>query len=182
MSEDAVVVSPPPTAPLQPVAGPSSSSNLNEKVMSRLSQCFPDGTFCNRPYCKHRADPKFSAASLSRHQQVQAKLQLEIIDVKEEVSKLKAELKKHQDPGKMSRIQSQIGVSRFSTRLHTSYISTSANFLVTAPHDPDQRHQGESSGSGSHRQGNHIGHSETRYGQAESHGSHTDTRTVGDAQ
>ena len=50
------------------------------------------------------------ASSLSRHQQIQARLQLEIMDVKDEVARLKAELRKDQDPGKMSRIQTQIGV------------------------------------------------------------------------
>lgn len=52
-----------------------------------------------------------TAASLSRHQQVHAKLQLEIMEVKDEVVRLKGELRRDQDPGKMSRIQTQIGVS-----------------------------------------------------------------------
>jgi hypothetical protein len=51
-----------------------------------------------------------AASSLARHQQIQARLQLEILDVKDEVARLKAELRRDQDPSKMSRIQSQIGV------------------------------------------------------------------------
>jgi hypothetical protein len=37
--------------------------------------------------------------------------------VKDEVARLKAELRRDQDPGKMTRIQSQIGVSRPATML-----------------------------------------------------------------
>lgn len=55
--------------------------------------------------------PLSAATSLSRHAEIHAKLQLEIMDVKEEVARLKNELRRDQDPGKMSRIQSQIGVS-----------------------------------------------------------------------
>ncbi|WWC89216.1 uncharacterized protein L201_004134 [Kwoniella dendrophila CBS 6074] len=66
------------------------SSRINENVMARLSKDFPD------------------AESLSRHQQIHAKLQLEIMDVREEVSRLKSELKRDQDPSKMSKIQTQI--------------------------------------------------------------------------
>lgn len=49
--------------------------------------------------------------SLSSHRQVYARLQLEILDVKEEIELLETELRRDQDPGKMGRIQSQIGVS-----------------------------------------------------------------------
>nr|XP_019001124.1 vacuolar-sorting protein 53 long isoform [Kwoniella mangroviensis CBS 8507]OCF64585.1 vacuolar-sorting protein 53 long isoform [Kwoniella mangroviensis CBS 8507] len=65
-------------------------SRTNENVMARLSQDFPD------------------AESLSRHQEIHARLQLEIMDVREEVARLKSELKRDQDPGKMSKIQNQI--------------------------------------------------------------------------
>lgn len=53
-----------------------------------------------------------SAASLARHQQIQAKIQLEILDLKDEIAKLKLELRRDQDPSKMGRIQDQIGVGR----------------------------------------------------------------------
>ncbi|GFZ43857.1 hypothetical protein JCM24511_01577 [Saitozyma sp. JCM 24511] len=72
-------------------AGPSSPAETTERVMARLAQSFPD------------------PSSLARHQQIQARLQLEILDVKDEVARLKAELRRDQDPSKMSRIQSQIG-------------------------------------------------------------------------
>ncbi|KAK1924299.1 Vps53-like protein [Papiliotrema laurentii] len=79
----------------QGLAGPSSidmsDSEVGEQVMARLASSFPN------------------AASLSRHQQVHAKLQLEIMEVKDEVVRLKGELRRDQDPGKMSRIQTQIG-------------------------------------------------------------------------
>ncbi|WVQ67566.1 uncharacterized protein L199_005767 [Kwoniella botswanensis] len=66
------------------------ASRTNENVMARLSEDFPD------------------AESLSRHQEIHARLQLEIMDVREEVARLKSELKRDQDPGKMSKIQNQI--------------------------------------------------------------------------
>jgi hypothetical protein len=50
------------------------------------------------------------AESLTRHGQIHARLQLEIMDVVEEIERLEDELRTDQDPGKMSRIQSQIGV------------------------------------------------------------------------
>ncbi|OCF33058.1 vacuolar-sorting protein 53 long isoform [Kwoniella heveanensis BCC8398] len=62
----------------------------DESVMTRLAQSFPDAT------------------SLGRHQQTHARLQLEIMDVREEVARLKSELRRDQDPGKMSKIQHQI--------------------------------------------------------------------------
>lgn len=49
--------------------------------------------------------------ALMRHEQIYARLQLEILDIKDEIDTLEAELRRDQDPGKMSRIQSQIGVS-----------------------------------------------------------------------
>ncbi|WVW84018.1 hypothetical protein I302_106045 [Kwoniella bestiolae CBS 10118] len=61
-----------------------------DNVMARLSKDFPD------------------AESLNRHQEIHARLQLEIMDVREEVNRLKSELKRDQDPGKMSKIQNQI--------------------------------------------------------------------------
>lgn len=48
-------------------------------------------------------------------------MQLEIMDVKDEVTRLKAELSRDQDPGKMSRIQRQIGVSH--ERDHYLYLT-----------------------------------------------------------
>jgi len=51
-----------------------------------------------------------TATTLSQYTKIQAKLQLEIMDVKAEVQRLKGELKKDQDPAKMGRIQKQIGV------------------------------------------------------------------------
>ncbi|WWC70074.1 uncharacterized protein I206_104020 [Kwoniella pini CBS 10737] len=65
-------------------------NKTNENVMARLSNDFPD------------------AESLKRHQQIHAKLQFEIMNVREEISKLKNELKRDQDPSKMSKIQTQI--------------------------------------------------------------------------
>lgn len=48
------------------------------------------------------------ATALSRHQQIHARLQLEILDVREEVARLKAELRRDQDPARMGVIQKQI--------------------------------------------------------------------------
>ncbi|WWD03081.1 hypothetical protein V865_001127 [Kwoniella europaea PYCC6329] len=84
-----------PITPL-PAAKPNNGidavngSRTNDNVMARLSKDFPD------------------AESLSRHQEIHASLQLEIMDVREEVARLKSELKRDQDPGKMSKIQNQI--------------------------------------------------------------------------
>jgi hypothetical protein len=58
---------------------------------------------------------KMTASTLSQYTKIQAKLQLEIMDVKAEVQRLKNELKKDQDPAKMGRIQKQIGVCYFPT-------------------------------------------------------------------
>jgi hypothetical protein len=55
-----------------------------------------------------------TATSLSQHSKIQARLQLQIMDVKAEVIRLKAELKKDQDPAKMGKIQKQIGVCPLS--------------------------------------------------------------------
>ncbi|WWC62062.1 uncharacterized protein I303_104651 [Kwoniella dejecticola CBS 10117] len=80
--------------PLVRTSGPilvvGQEDRTTENVMARLSKDFPD------------------AESLSRHQQIHARLQLEIMDVREEVARLKGELKTDQDPGKMSKIQTQI--------------------------------------------------------------------------
>lgn len=51
-----------------------------------------------------------AATTLSQHAKIQARLQLQILDVKAEVQRLKGELKKDQDPAKMGKIQKQIGV------------------------------------------------------------------------
>ena len=50
------------------------------------------------------------ATTLSQHSKIQAKLQLQILDVKAEGQRLKGELKRDQDPAKMGKIQKQIGV------------------------------------------------------------------------
>ncbi|WVQ79954.1 hypothetical protein IAT38_002055 [Cryptococcus sp. DSM 104549] len=84
----------PPPPPPPAAKAPTSSvgdAGTSTNVMARLAKDFPD------------------AASLSRHQQAHARLQLEILDVREQVARLKAELRRDQDPGKMSKIQSQIG-------------------------------------------------------------------------
>lgn len=47
-----------------------------------------------------------------QHKRIHARLQLEIIDIKEEIALLAEELQRDQDPSKMGKIQSQIGVSR----------------------------------------------------------------------
>ena len=52
-----------------------------------------------------------SEGTLEQHAKIQARLQLQIMDVKQEISRLKGELRKDQDPTKMGRIQKQIGVS-----------------------------------------------------------------------
>ncbi|WRT66449.1 uncharacterized protein IL334_003407 [Kwoniella shivajii] len=62
----------------------------SESVLDRLTRDFPD------------------ASSLSRHQHIHARLQIEILDVRDEVARLKAELRRDQDPGKMTKIQTQI--------------------------------------------------------------------------
>ncbi|EIW70404.1 hypothetical protein TREMEDRAFT_68035 [Tremella mesenterica DSM 1558] len=71
--------------------GPSSILRTNDKILNRLSTSFPD------------------PASLSRHAKVNARCQLDILDIKDKILKLKLELRRDQDPGKMSQIQSQIG-------------------------------------------------------------------------
>ncbi|WVQ99621.1 hypothetical protein IAU59_006758 [Kwoniella sp. CBS 9459] len=83
----------PPTLPIKSIAVPATrptDMSTHQSVMARLSQSFPDAT------------------SLGRHRQIHARLQLEIMNVREEVAKLKAELRRDQDPGKMSKIQHQI--------------------------------------------------------------------------
>ncbi|KAL7421623.1 Vacuolar protein sorting-associated protein 53 [Cryptotrichosporon argae] len=50
-----------------------------------------------------------SPDALRLHKQIHAQLQLEILDVREEVAALKAELRRDQDPAKMSEIQRMIG-------------------------------------------------------------------------
>lgn len=52
-----------------------------------------------------------SATALQRHQLIHARLQLEILDVREEVARLKGELRRDQDPARMGHIQKQIAVS-----------------------------------------------------------------------
>ncbi|GMK57881.1 hypothetical protein CspeluHIS016_0407150 [Cutaneotrichosporon spelunceum] len=59
-------------------------------AMARLSKDFTDST------------------ALSRHQQIHARLELEILDVREEVARLKGELRRDQDPERMGVIQKQI--------------------------------------------------------------------------
>ncbi|RXK37067.1 vacuolar-sorting protein 53 long isoform [Tremella mesenterica] len=54
-------------------------------------------------------DKILNPASLSRHAKVNARCQLDILDIKDKILKLKLELRRDQDPGKMSQIQSQIG-------------------------------------------------------------------------
>ncbi|WVF71249.1 hypothetical protein IAT40_006051 [Kwoniella sp. CBS 6097] len=80
------------SAPAQASATSTRALDLStdQSVTARLAQSFPDAT------------------SLGRHQQIQARLHLEIMDVREEVARLKAELRRDQDPGKMSKIQHQI--------------------------------------------------------------------------
>ncbi|KLT40600.1 hypothetical protein CC85DRAFT_287322 [Cutaneotrichosporon oleaginosum] len=59
-------------------------------AMARLTTDFSDST------------------ALSRHQQIHARLELEILDVREEVARLKGELRRDQDPARMGVIQKQI--------------------------------------------------------------------------
>jgi hypothetical protein len=58
-----------------------------------------------------RADPP--ATTLDQHAKIQAKLQLQIMDIKAEIHRLKMELKRDQDPTKMGKIQKQIGVRHY---------------------------------------------------------------------
>ncbi|WVQ72512.1 hypothetical protein IAR50_002069 [Cryptococcus sp. DSM 104548] len=82
----------PPLPPLPKVSGTSvSDASTSSRAMGRLANDFPD------------------AASLSNHKVIQARLSLEIMNIREEIARLKAELRRDQDPGKMSNIQSQIG-------------------------------------------------------------------------
>lgn len=84
--------------------------------MARLSRDFADGEFGHAS--RDQDDELIFIAtgdSLSRHHQINARLQLEIMDVQDEVSKLKVELRQNQDPSKMTRIQAQIGVSYATT-------------------------------------------------------------------
>jgi hypothetical protein len=93
-------------------AGPSTVRQTSEQVMARLSRDFADG---ESGHASRDQDDELifiaTGDSLSRHQQINARLQLEIMDVQDEVSKLKVELRQNQDPSKMTRIQAQIGVS-----------------------------------------------------------------------
>lgn len=52
-----------------------------------------------------------TATALQHHQQIHARLQLEILECREEIARLKAELRRDQDPARMGHIQKQIGVS-----------------------------------------------------------------------
>lgn len=93
-------------------AGPSNHRETTDKVISRLTRDFPDGRLpvsCIQYTILGITDSL--AESLARHGQIHARLQLEIMDIKEEIEILEGELRRDQDPGKMSRIQSQIGVS-----------------------------------------------------------------------
>lgn len=49
--------------------------------------------------------------SLGRTPQIQARLQLEIMEIREEIAQLKAQLMRDQDPERMQLIQALIGVS-----------------------------------------------------------------------
>ncbi|ODN82005.1 hypothetical protein L202_02332 [Cryptococcus amylolentus CBS 6039] len=81
--------------PLPPVPRASATlatdASTSSRAMARLANEFP------------------SAASLADHKVTHAKLGLEIMDIREEIAKLKAELRRDQDPARMSNIQSQIG-------------------------------------------------------------------------
>ncbi|WVN88398.1 uncharacterized protein L203_103607 [Cryptococcus depauperatus CBS 7841] len=66
-------------------------SGSSMDVMDRLSEAFPN------------------PESLSKHKQIHAKTELEMIEIRERIARLKADLRADQDPGKMSKIQSQIG-------------------------------------------------------------------------
>lgn len=83
--------------------------------------------------------------SLSRHQQINARLQLEIMDVQDEVSKLKVELRQNQDPSKMTRIQAQIGVSHATPPFKICDSQMSSSLISEVAIDgPDQCYQRES--------------------------------------
>jgi hypothetical protein len=85
------------------------AANSNEQIMARLNELFPDGESPHPSFGKWGIDSTL-ATTLSQHSKIQAKLQLQILDVKAEAQRLKAELKRDQDPAKMGRIQKQIGV------------------------------------------------------------------------
>ena len=86
-----------------------SAVNSNEQITARLNELFPDGESPHSSFGEGDIDDTL-ATTLSQHSKIQAKLQLQILDVKAEVQRLKAELKRDQDPAKMGRIQKQIGV------------------------------------------------------------------------
>jgi len=92
----------------------ASAVNSNEQIMARLNELFPDGESLYLPLDKRGIDSTL-ATTLSQHSKIQAKLQLQILDVKAEVQRLKGELKRDQDPAKMGRIQKQIGVRLYHT-------------------------------------------------------------------
>jgi hypothetical protein len=87
----------------------ASAVNSNEQIMARLNELFPDGESPHPSFGEWGIDSTL-ATTLSQHSKIQAKLQLQILDVKAEVQRLKGELKRDQDPAKMGRIQKQIGV------------------------------------------------------------------------
>jgi hypothetical protein len=89
----------------------ASAVNSNEQIIARLNELFPDGE-SQYPSLGEWGIDSTIATTLSQHSKIQAKLQLQILDVKAEVQRLKAELKRDQDPAKMGRIQKQIGVCR----------------------------------------------------------------------
>lgn len=70
-----------------------------------------------------------TAATLDQHRKIQARLQLQIMDVKQDISRLKAELKRNQDPTKMGKIQKQIGVSSFQVDMACRTRSKEAEML-----------------------------------------------------
>lgn len=100
--------------------------------MARLSRDFADGESGRASQDQDELTIIAKGDSLSRHQQINARLQLEIIDVQDEVSKLKVELRQNQDPSKMTRIQAQIGVSHLPLTVNTGSTPRSGESKLTS--------------------------------------------------
>lgn len=77
-------------------------------AMERLGADFGDCKWTHTPSA-HATDASLATA-LQHHRQIHARLQLEILDVREEVARLKGELRRDAGPARMGHIQKQIGV------------------------------------------------------------------------
>jgi hypothetical protein len=121
--------------------------------------------------------------------QKQSALHEEIAAIKTEISTLKQELLRDQDPERMQLVQSLIGVSPAAPMailpLTTAFPSffppdhrRNARLSNSATHTSDQHHPGKGIRSRSHRQAHHVGYPAVGRCEAESDWSHYGSEEV----